>query len=84
MDVSNNDSREYDDKHAEQATGFYYKMCSGRFLVSSEVLKLYLVQMYYLSKELQTENINWTDVQFELSTTKYSSWRSHLNRFLKK
>ena len=26
--------------------------------------------MYYLSKELQSENINWTDVEFEVKRTK--------------
>ena len=28
--------------------------------------------MYYLSKELQHENINWTDVKFEIQRTRSS------------
>ena len=47
------------------------------------VLRLFLAEMYYLSIELQTENINWTDVQFKLSRTKCSIEDISPEKFLK-
>ena len=72
VNVSNSETREHEPKHVEQACGFYHKLISGKFLVGLAVLKLYLAKMYYLSKKLQYENINWTDVQFEIMRTKNS------------
>ena len=72
VNVSNNETRQHDPKHVEQACGFYHKLVSGKFIVCLAVLKLYLAEMYYLSKELQHEDINWTDVSFEIGRTKRS------------
>ena len=34
------------------------------------MLKAYLAEMFYLSKELQSEDINWIDVQYEIEQVK--------------
>lgn len=68
--VSNNLEKNHDSKHIEQACGFYHKFVSGKFIVGLAVLRLFLGEMYYLSKELQSSSVNWTDVQFEIERTK--------------
>ena len=70
MNVTENSVKCHDSKHVEQACGFYHKFVSGKFLVCLSVLHLYMAEMYYLSKELQSENINWTHVEFEIKQTK--------------
>ena len=70
--VSTNANKTHDPKHVEQASGFYHKLVSGKFIVCLASLRLYLGEMYYLSKELQHENINWTDVKFEIQRTRSS------------
>ena len=62
----------HDRKHVEQASGFYHKLISGKFVISLITLKAYLAEMYYLSKELQSEEINWTDVRYEIERVKQS------------
>lgn len=62
----------HDPKHVEQASGFYHKLISGKFIISLITLKAYLAEMFYLSKELQSEEINWTDVQYEIERVKQS------------
>ena len=61
-----------DAKHVEQAKGFYHKLISGKFIISLITLKAYLAEMFYLSKELQSEDINWIDVQYEIERVKQS------------
>lgn len=62
----------HESKHVEQASGFYHKLTSGKFIISLITLKAYLAEIFYLSKELQSEEINWTDVQYEIERVKQS------------
>ena len=61
-----------DPKHVEQAKRFYHKLISGKFIISLVTLKAYLAEMFYLSKELQSKDINWIDVQYEIEQVKQS------------
>ena len=60
----------HDPKHVEQAAGFYHKLITTRVVIGLIVLRAYLAELFFLSKELQTESINWTDVQHELTRTR--------------
>ena len=60
----------HDPKHVEQAKGFCHKLISRKFIISLIMLKAYLAEMFYLSKELQSEDINWIDVQYEIEQVK--------------
>lgn len=59
----------HEDKHVEQASGFYYKLKSGKTIVSLVTLKIYLAELYHLNKELQLVNINWLDAEHEIKRT---------------
>ncbi len=59
----------HDPKHVEQAAGFYHKLITTRVVIGLIVLRAYLAELFFLSKKLQTESINWTDVQHELTRT---------------
>ena len=45
---------------------------SGKFLVALVMLQLYLAELDHLSKELQAVEINWTEVQYCLTRTKFA------------
>ena len=65
-----NDPENFEQKHADTAGNLYHKMLSGKFVVAIVSLKTYLSELYFLNKELQAEDINWTDVQYELRRTR--------------
>ena len=48
------------------------KIMSGKFLVALVTLQLYLAELDHLSKELQAVEINWTEVQYCLTRTKFA------------
>ena len=56
-------------KHAEEAAGFYHKLISGKFIVALVTARAYLAENF-LSKELQAVDINWTDVEHCIRSTK--------------
>ena len=45
---------------AETAAGLYHKLLSGKFIVGLTTLRQAVV--YFLNKELQAKEIDWTDV----------------------
>ena len=53
-------------------------LCTANFTLSLKsnigliTLHAYLAKMFFLSKELQRQSINWTDVQFEVDRTRKS------------
>ena len=62
----------HDPKHVEQAAGFYHKLITTKFVIGLIILRAYLAELFFLSKEFQSESINWTDVQYELTRTRAS------------
>ena len=56
-------------KHAEEAAGFYHKLISGKFIVALVTARAYLAENF-LSKKLQAVDINWTDVEHCIRSTK--------------
>ena len=82
IDVANNpsgnkenledDENGYTKSQAETAAGLYHKLMSGKFIVGLTALHQYLGKLYFLSKELQVEEIDWTDIQYELTRTRNS------------
>ena len=82
IDVANNpsgskknledDENGYTKSQAEMAAGLYHKLMSGKFIVGLAALHQYLGKLYFLNKELQAEEIDWTDVQYELTRTRNS------------
>jgi hypothetical protein len=79
IDVANNpggseedDEYGYTKSQVETAAGLYHKLMSGKFIVSLTTLRKYLGKLYFLNKELQTGEIDWTDVQHELTRTRIS------------
>ncbi|XP_028394504.1 uncharacterized protein LOC114518700 [Dendronephthya gigantea] len=70
--VAQNRDNVHDPKHAEQAAGFYHKLITTKVVIGLIVLRAYLAELFFLSKELQTESINWTDVQHELTRSRAS------------
>ena len=46
---------------------------SGKFIICLTTLYKYLGKLYFLSKELQAKEIDWTDVQYELTQTRDST-----------
>ena len=69
---SEDDEYGYTESQAETAAGLYHKLMSGKFIVGLTTLHKYLGKLYFLNKELQAEEINWTDVQYELTRTRNS------------
>lgn len=67
---SEDDEYEYTKSQAETAAGLYHKLMSGKFIVGLTTLHKYLGKLYFLNKELQTKEIDWTDVQYELTRTR--------------
>ena len=57
-------------KHAEEAAGFYHKLISGKFIVALVTARAYLAELNFLSKEIQAVDINWTDVEHCIRSTK--------------
>ena len=45
---------------------------SGKFIIGLTTLYKYLGKLYFLNKELQAKEIDWTDVQYELTRTRDS------------
>ena len=70
-DVSNNGAV-HGAKHAEEAARYYHKIMNGKFVVALVTLQLYLAELDHLSKELQAVDINWTEVQYWLTRTKFA------------
>lgn len=70
--VAQNHDQIHDSKHVEQAAGFYHKLITTKVVIGLVLLRAYLAELYFLSKELQTESINWTDIQHELTRTRAS------------
>ena len=70
--VAQNRDKVHDPKHVEQAAGFYHKLITTKVVIGLIILRAYLAEMFFLSKELQTESINWTDVQHELTRSRAS------------
>ena len=64
--------RGHDPKHVEQAGGFYHKLTMAKQIIGLVTLNIYLAEMFFLSKELQGQIINWTDVQYEVERTRES------------
>ena len=62
----------HDPRHVEQAAGFYHKFITTKFVIGLIILRAYLAKLFFLSKEFQSESINWTDVQYELTRTRAS------------
>lgn len=69
-EVSNNGAV-HGAKHAEEAAGFYHKLMSGKFIVALVTLQLFLAELDNLSKELQAVDINWTEVQYCVTRTRF-------------
>jgi hypothetical protein len=69
---SEDDEYWYTKSQAERAAGLYHKLMSGKFIVCLTTLHKYLGKLYFLNKELQAEEIDWTDVQYELTRTRDS------------
>jgi hypothetical protein len=69
---SEDDEYGYTKSQAEIAAGLYDKLKSGKFIVDLTTLHKYLGKLYFLNKELQAEEIDWTDVQYELTRTRDS------------
>ena len=79
IDVANNpggseedDEYGYTKSQVETAAGLYHKLMSGKFIVSLTTLRKYLGKLYFLNKELQAGEIDWTDVQHEMTRTRDS------------
>ena len=82
IDVANNPSGSeenledgengYTRLQAETAAGMYQKLMSGKFIVGLSALRQYLGKLYFLNKEVPAEEINWRDVQYELTRTRDS------------
>ncbi|CAB4016140.1 zinc finger MYM-type 1-like [Paramuricea clavata] len=70
--VAMNRDKVHDPKHVERAADFYHKLITTKVVIGLIILRAYLAELYFLSKELQTESINWTDVQHELTITRGS------------
>ncbi|CAB4013421.1 Hypothetical predicted protein [Paramuricea clavata] len=70
--VAMNRDKVHDPKHVERAAGFYHKLITTKVVIGLIILRAYLAELYFLSKELQTESINWTDVQHELTRIRAS------------
>ena len=64
--------RGHDQKHVEQAGGFYHKLTTAEQIIGLVTLSIYLAEMFFLSRELQSQSINWTDVQYEVERTRES------------
>ena len=62
----------HDQKHVEQASGFYHKLATAKQIIRLITLHAYLAKMFFLSKKLQRQSINWTDVQYEVERTRKS------------
>ena len=45
---------------------------NGKFVVALVTLQLYLAELDHLCKETQAVDINWTEVQYCLTRTKFS------------
>ena len=70
--VAQNQEKVHDPNHAEQAAGFYHKLITTKVVIGLVILRAYLSELFFLSKELQTESINWTDVQHEVRRSRAS------------
>ena len=64
--------RGHDPKHVEQAGGFKHKLTMAKQIIGLVTLNIYLAGMFFLSKELQSQSINWTNVQYEVERTNKS------------
>ena len=65
--------RMHDPKHVEQASGFYHKLITAKHIIALVTLHAYLADMFFLSKELQSQSINWIDVQYDIERTRKSA-----------
>ena len=64
------DESGYTKSQAETVAGLYHKLRPEKFIVGLTALYQYLSKLYFLNKELQAKEIDWTDVQYQLTRTR--------------